>query len=467
MTEKWEYAVSDEKLEELIKLYCTDFTQLEREGRYGPITGREKEIKDCILILLQKGRKNVAFLAPAGVGKTAAVVGLAQEIVKENVPDYLIGSRVIEVDLARMASGTTSKAEFQDRFLPLCQAVAERYHNPDEPRIILFLDEFHQLMPSCVGSSYAGLSDTMKPYLTAGDLLVIGATTLDEFRMYVALDPAMDRRFQKVLLKVPNTEETYAIMKALRPGLEKHHKVTLTDEALMLIVRLTEEHMRKRNQPDKSIITTDAAMAYHVMFKGINQELDFDSIYYMIARETGLNAKAMHDERMIEEIKKDIARIEGRINKSEDDQEQTSSTTKPKGGYDPSQKLKHIEMDKEFQDELNKERDKAQKEIAASDDSAEEKKDALDALEERLAQKLANKIEARLDKIDENSRAAAIASMAEQTANTAEHKAIPQVKASEQNTYEDAPEDSIRKEQHDTIDDDTAAEIAARRGGGQ
>lgn len=394
MTKNWDYLVSDEKFDELIKLYCTDFTQLEREGRYGPITGREKEINDAILILLQKGRKNVAFLAPAGVGKTAAVVGLAQQIVAENVPDYLKNCRVIEVDLARMASGTTTRAEFQDRFLPLCKGVSERYHNPDEPRYILFIDEFHQLMPNCVGSSYAGLADTMKPYLTAGDLLVVAATTLDEFRMYVAEDPAMDRRFQKVFLKVPNIEETYAIMKALRPGLEKHHKVTVSNEDLMLIVRMAEEHMRKRNQPDKSIITADAAMAYHVMYQGINQPLTKDSIYYMVSRETGLNAKAMHDEKLIADIQKQVAILEGEVEVKE---EKTEENT-----YNPNANLKDVEMDKDFQAQMEAERAAQQKAIEESNASNEDKASAMEDLEEKMAEKLAAKLEEKLgQKIDE------------------------------------------------------------------
>ncbi|MGH1455998.1 MAG: AAA family ATPase [Alphaproteobacteria bacterium] len=390
MTKEWDYLVSDEKFEALIRNYCTDFTQLEREGRYGPITGRDKEIKDATLILLQKGRKNVAFLAPAGVGKTAAVVGLAQQVVKGNVPDYLKTARVIEVDLSRMASGTTTRAEFQDRFLPLCKGVAERYHNPDEPRYILFIDEFHQLMPNCVGSSYAGLADTMKPYLTAGDLLVVAATTLDEFRMYVAQDPAMDRRFQKVFLKVPNIEETYTIMKALRPGFEKHHKVTLTNEDLMLIVHLTEEHMRKRNQPDKSIITADAAMAYHVLEHGINQPVALESIYYMVARETGLNARAMHDEKQLAEIKRQVGILEGDII-----EEKKETSNQP---YDPSANLKDVEMDKNFQMQLDAERDAAQKAIKDSTGTDSDKKDQLDELEERLAEKIAARLEEKAKK---------------------------------------------------------------------
>jgi ATP-dependent Clp protease ATP-binding subunit ClpA len=327
MTEKWEPTVSDAELEKLFKTYCNDFTALERAGRYDPITGRDTEIDDAILILLQKGRKNVVFLAPAGVGKTAAVVGLAQRIVKGDVPDYLKDARVLEVDLARMAAGTTGPADFQGRFIPLCKGVAERYHNPKNPRIILFLDEIHQIMPLCVGSSYKGLSDVMKPYLTVGDLLVIGATTLDEFRMYVAQDPAMDRRFQKVFLQPPTAVETYRILQALRSSYQKHHNVTVSNEQLLLITKLTEEHMRKRNQPDKSIITMDAAMAHHVKTKGTGQEIGLESIYHMIGRETGLNKAAMHDDKKIQEIAHEVAVLEGKV------QEKVKETAK---AYDPS-----------------------------------------------------------------------------------------------------------------------------------
>ncbi|MBG78710.1 MAG: Clp protease [Alphaproteobacteria bacterium] len=311
MTAAWNYSVTNEELENLINSYCTDFTRLAKEGRYGPITGRDKEIDETILILLQKGRKNAVLLAPAGVGKTALVVGLAQKVAEDDVPEYLRDARLIEVDLARMAAGTSNPAEFQERFIPLCKGIAERFHDPSNPRIILFIDEIHQIMPTCQGSSYAGLSDVMKPYLTAGDLMVIGATTLDEFREYVALDPAMDRRFQKVFLKIPNVEETYTILKALRDGFEKHHGVGISNNTLMMIVHLTEEHMRKRNQPDKSIITMDSAMAYHVKENGNGGEINLDSVYYMVGRETGLNKNALHDEKKLQRVLKQVLDIEG------------------------------------------------------------------------------------------------------------------------------------------------------------
>ncbi len=311
MSDQWQYLVTTPELENLFTAYCNDFTALAKAGRYGPITGRDREVDETILILLQKGRKNAVLLAPAGVGKTAMVVALAQKVAAREVPEYLQDARVLEVDLARMAAGTSSPAEFQERFIPLCKGVAERYHDPKLPRTILFLDEIHQIMPNCVGSSYKGLSDVMKPYLTAGDLMVIGATTLDEFRMYVATDPALDRRFQKVFLNIPNEVETYRILKSLRPGFEKHHKVTISNIQLMLIVKLTDEHMRKRNQPDKSIITMDSAMAYHVKTHGQGTECDMSSVYYMVGRETGLNKQALHDEKKYHRIIKEVMQIEG------------------------------------------------------------------------------------------------------------------------------------------------------------
>lgn len=287
------FLVSDEDLEELIHSFCRDFTQLAREDRYDPITGRDSEIQQTILILLQKGRKNCCYLAPAGVGKTALVVGLAQEIVKGNVPDYLKDARVLEVDLASMAAGTSGMSDFQERFIPICKGFAERYHDPNYPKFVMFIDEIHTIMPLVHGSAYRGLSEVMKPYLTVGDLHVIGATTRDEYRMFVAEDPALDRRFQKIFLNVPSAEETMEILKNIRPGYEKHHRIKISDECLELIINLTNEHMKRRNQPDKSIIMMDAASAYHVLENGIGGELSKDDVKYMVGKETSLNPKAL------------------------------------------------------------------------------------------------------------------------------------------------------------------------------
>lgn len=293
MTKEKNFRISDEELEQLIQKYCRDFTAIARTGRYDPITGRDAEIEQVILILLQKGRKNAVLLAPAGVGKTALCVGLAQSIIANAVPDYLKDARVLEIDLASMAGGTSGPAEFQGRFIPLCRGIAERYHDPDYPKIILFIDEMHTIMPSVEGSAYRGLSEVMKPYLTVGDLNVIGATTHDEYRLFVAQDPAMDRRFQKVFLSVPDTQQTIMILKNIRSGYEKHHKITVPDTLIEIIVNITEQHMKKRNQPDKSILLMDAAMAHHVQKNGIGGDLSAESVYIMASKETGIHAEAL------------------------------------------------------------------------------------------------------------------------------------------------------------------------------
>ncbi len=293
MSNKKNFRVSDEELEMLIEKYCRDFTDLARQGRYDPITNRDEEIEQVILILLQKGRKNAVLLAPAGVGKTALCVGLAQTVVAGNVPDYLKGARVLEIDLASMAGGTSGPAEFQGRFIPLCRGIAERYHDPDYAKVVLFIDELHTIMPTVEGSAYRGLSEVMKPYLTVGDLHVIGATTHDEYRIFVAEDPAMDRRFQKVYLDIPDVKQTIEILKNIRVGYEKHHGIKVPDDVIEVIVNITEQHMRKRNQPDKSILLMDAAMAHHVRHKGRGGDLVLESVYIMASKETGIHPEAM------------------------------------------------------------------------------------------------------------------------------------------------------------------------------
>ncbi len=292
---KHNYKIPQDELDALLHKYCRNYTTLARQGRFDPIIGRDSEIDQMMLILLQRNRKNAVMLAPAGVGKTAIVAGLAQAVVAERVPDYLKNAQIIELDLPAMAAGTNSPGEFQERFIPLCKGIAERYHDFSIPRYIMFIDEIHTIMPSVTSSAYAGLSEVMKPYMTVGDLHILGATTLDEFRAYVAVDPAMDRRFQKVLLRMPTAEETGIILRGIRPGYEKHHKLTISDKCLDVIVKMTEQHMRKRTQPDKSIITMDAACGWHNMFRSESRELGLEAIYMMVAKETGLNPAALTD----------------------------------------------------------------------------------------------------------------------------------------------------------------------------
>ena len=293
MSAKYNFTIPQNDLDELLKQYCRNYTAMAEEGRFDKIVGRDEEIDQVMLILLQRNRKNACMLAPAGVGKTALVAGLAQAVVNDRVPAYLKNAQVIELDMSAMAAGTNSPGEFQARFIPICKGLAERYHHPEFPKYIMFIDEIHTIMPTVTGSAYAGLSEVMKPYMTVGDLHILGATTLDEFRMYVAIDPALDRRFQKVFLKMPSAEETLLILKGIKKSYAEHHKLEIPDECLEEVVKLTEEHMRRRSQPDKSIITMDAACGWHNMFRSEDRTLSMEAIYMMVSKETGLNPAAL------------------------------------------------------------------------------------------------------------------------------------------------------------------------------
>lgn len=299
MSAKFNFKIPQNDFEELLKMYCRNYTTMARQGQFDKIVGRDEEIDQVMLILLQRNRKNACMLAPAGVGKTALVAGLAQAVAKDRVPEYLKNAQVIELDMSAMAAGTSSPGEFQSRFIPICKGLAERYHHPDHPKYIMFIDEIHTIMPTVHGSAYAGLSEVMKPYMTVGDLHILGATTLDEFRMYVAVDPAMDRRFQKINLRVPTADETLSILKGIKDSYERHHKLTIPDECLGEIVKLTEEHMRKRNQPDKSIITMDAACGWQNMYRSKDRTLSMEAVFMMVAKETGLNPGALTDMKMV------------------------------------------------------------------------------------------------------------------------------------------------------------------------
>ncbi len=287
-----DYVISDAELEGLLTRYTRDFTLQDREGRFDPISGREKELDTVTLILLQRLRKNAMLLGPAGVGKTALFVGLAQRINQNKVPKLLQGARLIELEMSMIGAGSSSRADLEGRLIPIVKGVAERNASETAPPIIFCIDEIHQLMVSFKSSSASGLADILKPYLTSGDLFIVGATTREEYDDYVRQEPAIDRRFQKVFLEVPDLKMTYNILKNLRPAFEAHYGFKIPDASLEHIVRLTDRFIRNRNNPDKSIICMDQACA-HAMMRGITDTLDNESIHLSIAAEANVNPQAV------------------------------------------------------------------------------------------------------------------------------------------------------------------------------
>ncbi|MGE3770331.1 MAG: AAA family ATPase [Bdellovibrionales bacterium] len=256
------FKVTDNELETLIARFCNDLTARAKEGKGDPITGRENEVDEILTILLHRGRSNVVLLGGAGTGKTAVFVATAQRIAaNRDVPKLLKDARVLELDFALVGAGTESRGEFEGRLVPLLKGVGERNETKEYPQIVLCIDELHTIMRTCHASSASGVADLLKPYLTVGNLQVIGATTEVEYDEHVRRDPAMDRRFQKIVLKQPNAEETVNILKNIRKGYEKHFDIIIPDEICEQIVKLASKYIRNRNNPDKSIMVMDGACA--------------------------------------------------------------------------------------------------------------------------------------------------------------------------------------------------------------
>lgn len=285
------FKISDEEFEGLIKKYCRDLTELARLGRFDPVIGRENEIDQVITILLQRGRSNVAVTGPAGSGKTALFTGFAMAVAEGKVPKMLKDARVIELEFPTMAAGTNTRGEFEGRVIPFIKGCGERNLSKKFPPIILCVDEMHTMMPTCKATAASGVSDILKPYLTTGDLQVIGATTRDEFRVYVAADPAMERRFQMVHLEEPNEEATMRIIKGLKPKYEAHFGISVDDKMCEDLVKVATKFLRKQNNPDKSIVTLDQSCARAV--KKNLDKLDWLSVAETVGNQVGVVAQAI------------------------------------------------------------------------------------------------------------------------------------------------------------------------------
>ena len=233
--------------------YGRDLTALAREDKLDPVIGREKEIQRVIQVLSRRTKNNPVLIGEPGVGKTAIVEGLAQIIIKGEIPDILEGKRVMLLDMASMVAGTKFRGEFEERM----QKVVNEIRDTDN--IILFIDEVHTVVGAGAAEGAIDAANIMKPALARGDLQCIGATTLDEYRKHIEKDAALERRFQPVLVGEPNEEDAVRILFGLRDRYEAHHRVKITDEALKAAVTLSERYLPDRFLPDKAIDLIDEA----------------------------------------------------------------------------------------------------------------------------------------------------------------------------------------------------------------
>lgn len=238
-----------------LNTYGIDLTDKAAKGELDALIGRSKEVERVVTILSRRTKNNPVLIGEPGVGKTAIVEGLAQRIIKEDVPDHLLEKRVIQLDMAAMVAGTKYRGEFEDRLKKVIDEIKANRQT------IVFIDELHLLIGAGAAEGSMDAANILKPALARGDLHMIGATTLDEYRKYIEKDAALERRFQTIIVKEPSVAETYKILKGLKPYYESHHGVSMSDDVLESAVYMADRYIADRFMPDKAIDVIDEAAA--------------------------------------------------------------------------------------------------------------------------------------------------------------------------------------------------------------
>ena len=250
-------AVNDPNVEEsrqALDKYTIDLTKRAEEGKLDPVIGRDDEIRRTIQVLQRRTKNNPVLIGEPGVGKTAIAEGLAQRIINGEVPDGLKGKRLLSLDIGALIAGAKFRGEFEERLKALLNELSKQ-----EGQIILFIDELHVMVGAGKGEGAMDAGNMLKPALARGELHCVGATTLNEYRQYIEKDAALERRFQKVLVDEPSEEDTIAILRGLKERYEVHHKVAITDGAIIAAVKLSHRYITDRQLPDKAIDLMDEA----------------------------------------------------------------------------------------------------------------------------------------------------------------------------------------------------------------
>ena len=254
------------KKQSLLEYFTTDVTKRAKDGLVDPVIGRKHEIERLISILNRRTKNNPILIGEAGVGKTAIVEGLALAISKREVPDTLLDKRILSLDLALIVAGSMFRGEFENRLKQIIEEVK------DNKNIILFVDELHTMVGAGATTGSLDAANILKPALARGELRAIGATTLAEYKKYIEADAALERRFQAILVDEPSKEEAVEILKGIKPNYEKHHNVTITDEAIKSAVELSSRYIQDRFLPDKAVDLIDETAAF---LRSINSNSKF------------------------------------------------------------------------------------------------------------------------------------------------------------------------------------------------
>ena len=265
--------VTDQNPEEkyqALQRYSKDLTDIARKGKLDPVIGRDEEIRRVIQVLSRRTKNNPVLIGEPGVGKTAIVEGLAQRIVAGDIPEGLRGKRLVALDIGAMLAGSKYRGEFEDRLKAVLREITE-----SDGEIICFIDELHTLVGAGAAEGAVDAANMLKPALARGELRCVGATTLDEYRKHVEKDPALERRFQPVLVKEPSVEDTIAILRGLKEKYEVHHKVKIKDAALVAAAVLSHRYITDRFLPDKAIdLIDEAASRLRIEIDSMPHEID-------------------------------------------------------------------------------------------------------------------------------------------------------------------------------------------------